>query len=58
MQYAIIFASTVRDPPPFPSGTHSSILLLWQESCAALKAALFLAEMDQNDRAFRGVRHP
>src|ERR1700681_2724165 len=29
VHYAIIFASTVRDPPPFPSRTYSSILLLW-----------------------------
>src|SRR6266576_3989277 len=29
LHYAIIFASTVRDPPPFQSRTHSSILLLW-----------------------------
>src|SRR6266851_1756208 len=43
MHYAIIFASTVRDPPPFQSRTHSSILLLWWNPARPPKAALFLA---------------
>src|ERR1700687_2029546 len=44
VHYAIIFASTVRDPPPFPSRTYSSILLLWWNPARPPRPRFFSVE--------------